>query len=494
MYYPSLAEVKKLAGQANLAPIYREVTGDLETPVSAYLKVAQGDHSFLLESVEGGERLARYSFIGTEPYRVLRLGPYADLRQGSDPLRAIEEELGRFRLAPVEGLPRFTGGAVGYLSYEAIRHFEPRVPIGENEVLNLPEAIFMFVDTMLVFDHLKHTIKVVTHARLDGDIDAAYRQAVWRIDELVERLARPLPSVAYPVEAAPGPGDQAVRSNMSLEEYLLKVERCRQYIIAGDIIQVVLSQRFSRPTSAHPLSIYRALRAINPSPYMYYLQTADCHIVGASPEMLVRVEDGVVSTHPIAGTRPRGRDAEEDRALEEDLRSDEKERAEHIMLLDLGRNDIGRVSQPGTVQVSQLMEVERYSHVMHLISHVSGRLRREMSHYDALRACFPAGTVSGAPKIRAMEIIAELEADRRGPYAGAVGYFSFSGNLDTAITIRTLVVKDGMAHVQAGGGIVYDSVPEREHQECVNKAKAVLAAISQAEAAEAGAPRGSLGY
>jgi anthranilate synthase component 1 len=432
--------------------------------------------------------------MGTEPYRVLRLGPYPDLRQGSDPLRAIEEELGRFRLASVEGLPRFTGGAVGYLSYEAIRHFEPRVPIGESEVLNLPEVIFMFVDTMLVFDHLKHTIKVVSHARLDGDIDAAYRQAVWRIDELVKRLARPLPNVAYPVETLPGPGDQAVRSNMELEEYLAKVERCRQYIIAGDIIQVVLSQRFSRSTSADPLSIYRALRAINPSPYMYYLQTADCHIVGASPEMLVRVEDGVVSTHPIAGTRPRGRDSEEDRALEEDLRSDEKERAEHIMLLDLGRNDIGRVSQPGTVQASQLMEVERYSHVMHLISHVSGRLRQGMTHYDALRACFPAGTVSGAPKIRAMEIIAELEADRRGPYAGAVGYFSFSGNLDTAITIRTLVVKDGVAHVQAGGGIVYDSVPEREHQECVNKAKAVLAAISQAEAVEVGVPRGSLGY
>jgi anthranilate synthase component 1 len=494
MYYPSLAEVKKLARQANLAPIYREVTGDLETPVSAYLKVAQGDHSFLLESVEGGERLARYSFIGTEPYRVLRLGPYRDLRQGSDPLRAIEEELGRFHLAPVAGLPRFTGGAVGYLSYEAIRHFEPRVPMGQNEVLSLPEATFMFVDTMLVFDHLKHTIKVVSHARLDGDIDAAYRQAVWRIDELVQRLAQPLPSVPYPVDASPGPRDQGVRSNMALEDYLLKVERCRQYIIEGDIIQVVLSQRFSRPTSAHPLSIYRALRAINPSPYMYFLQTADCHIVGASPEMLVRVEDGVVSTHPIAGTRPRGRDAEEDGALEEDLRSDEKEKAEHIMLLDLGRNDIGRVSQPGTVEASQLMEVERYSHVMHLISHVSGRLRDEMSHYDALRACFPAGTVSGAPKIRAMEIIAELEADRRGPYAGAVGYFSFSGNLDTAITIRTLVVKDGVAHVQAGGGIVYDSVPEREHQECLNKAKAVLAAISQAEMAEAEVPRGSLGY
>jgi anthranilate synthase component 1 len=280
---------------------------------------------------------------------------------------------------------------------------------------------------------------------------------------------------------------------MSPEEYMLKVERCREYITAGDILQVVLSQRFSRPTIAHPLSIYRALRAINPSPYMYYLQLGDCHIVGASPEMLVRVEDGVVSTHPIAGTRPRGRDPVEDQALEQDLRRDEKELAEHVMLLDLGRNDIGRVSQPGTVQAGQLMEVERYSHVMHLVSHVSGRLRDGLSHYDALRACFPAGTVSGAPKIRAMEIIAELENDRRGPYAGAVGYFSLSGNLDTAITIRTIVMKDGVAHVQAGGGIVYDSVPERERQETVNKAKALLTAIDHAELAEA-PRRASGGY
>jgi len=492
MYYPTLAQAKALAAQGNLVPVYREVAGDLETPVSAYLKVARGDHSFLLESVEGGERLARYSFIATEPYRVARLGPYAP-NEGSDPLRAVEEELGRFRLVGVDGLPRFTGGAVGYLSYEAIRHFEPRVPQAEADVLGLPEALFMFVTTMLVFDHLRHTIKVVTHCRLDGDIDAAYRQATWRIDEVVERLAQPLPSQPYALEPA-SLIDQGVRSNMSPEEYMLMVERCREYIIAGDIIQVVLSQRFSRPTTAHPLSIYRALRAINPSPYMYYLQLGDCHIVGASPEMLVRVEDGIVSTHPIAGTRPRSQDPAEDQALEQDLRRDEKELAEHAMLLDLGRNDIGRVSRPGTVQASQIMEVERYSHVMHLVSHVSGRLRDGLSHYDALRACFPAGTVSGAPKIRAMEIIAELENDRRGPYAGAVGYFSFSGNLDTAITIRTIVMKDGVAHVQAGGGIVYDSVPERERQETVNKAKALLAAIDQAELAEAQAPRGSLGY
>jgi anthranilate synthase component 1 len=494
MYYPTLAQVKALAAQGNLAPVYREVAGDLETPVSAYLKVARGDHSFLLESVEGGERLARYSFIATEPYRVARLGPYARPDEGSDPLRAVEEELGRFRLAGVDGLPRFTGGAVGYLSYEAIRHFEPRVPQAEADVLGLPEAVFMFVNTMLVFDHLRHTIKVVAHCRLDGDIDAAYRQATWRIDEVVERLAQPLPSQPYALEPVRLRRNQGVRSNMSPEEYMLKVERCREYIIAGDIIQVVLSQRFSRPTSAHPLSIYRALRAINPSPYMYYLQLGDCHIVGASPEMLVRVEDGVVSTHPIAGTRPRGRNPAEDQTLEQDLRQDEKELAEHVMLLDLGRNDIGRVSQPGTVQVSQLMEVERYSHVMHLVSHVSGRLRDGLTHYDALRACFPAGTVSGAPKIRAMEIIAGLESDRRGPYAGAVGYFSLSGNLDTAITIRTIVMKDGVAHVQAGGGIVYDSVPERERQETVNKAKALLTAIHHAELAEAEVPRGSLGY
>jgi anthranilate synthase component 1 len=273
-----------------------------------------------------------------------------------------------------------------------------------------------------------------------------------------------------------------------------KVERAKEYIEAGDIIQAVISQRFQRPTGAHPFAVYRALRTVNPSPYMYFLELGDCHIVGASPELLVRVEDGVVATHPIAGTRPRGRDPEEDRALEEELRGDEKEKAEHVMLLDLGRNDIGRVSEPGTVQVSQLMDVERYSHVMHLVSHVSGRLRSEMTPYDALRACFPAGTVSGAPKIRAMEIIAELEPEQRGPYAGAVGYFDLSGNLDTAITIRTIVMKDGVAHVQAGGGIVFDSVPEREYQESVNKAQALMRAIEQAEAGAASAPNGSLGY
>jgi anthranilate synthase component 1 len=492
---PSLDEAKRLAAQGNLAPVYREVAADLETPVSAYLKVARGGHSFLLESVEGGERLARYSFIGTEPYRVLRTEPSAALDQSSgDPLLAIEDELRRFRVVSLPGLPRFHGGAVGYLSYEVVRHFEPRVPAASRDPLGLPEAIFMFTDTLLVFDHLHHNIKVVTHARLDGDIESSYRQALWRIDELVARLEKPLTALPYEERASPCGRKPRIASNMARAEFIAKVERAKEYIVAGDIIQVVISQRFQRPTGAHPFAVYRALRTVNPSPYMYYLELGDCQIVGASPELLVRVEDGVVATHPIAGTRPRGRDPEEDRALEEELRGDEKEKAEHIMLLDLGRNDIGRVSEPGTVQVSQLMDVERYSHVMHLVSHVSGRLRSEMTPYDALRACFPAGTVSGAPKIRAMEIIAELEPEQRGPYAGAVGYFDLSGNLDTAITIRTIVMKDGVAHVQAGGGIVFDSVPEREYQESVNKAQALMRAIEQAEASAASAPKGSLGY
>jgi anthranilate synthase component I len=493
MYVPSLDEAKRLAAQGNLAPVYREVAADLETPVSAYLKVARGGHSFLLESVEGGERLARYSFIGTEPYRVLRTEPSAALDQ-TDPLLAIEDELRRFRVVSLPGLPRFHGGAVGYLSYEVVRHFEPRVPAASRDPLGLPEAIFMFTDTLLVFDHLHHNIKVVTHARLDGDIESSYRQALWRIDELVARLEKPLTALPYEERASPCGKKPRIASNMARAEFMAKVERAKEYIEAGDIIQVVISQRFQRPTGAHPFAVYRALRTVNPSPYMYYLELGDCQIVGASPELLVRVEDGVVATHPIAGTRPRGRNPEEDRALEEELRGDEKEKAEHVMLLDLGRNDIGRVSEPGTVQVGQLMDVERYSHVMHLVSHVSGRLRSEMTPYDALRACFPAGTVSGAPKIRAMEIIAELEPEQRGPYAGAVGYFDLSGNLDTAITIRTIVMKDGVAHVQAGGGIVFDSVPEREYQESVNKAQALMRAIEQAEATAAAAPKGSLGY
>src|SRR3990170_4679241 len=414
-YRPTLEEARRLSSAGNLVPVYREVPADLETPVSAFLKIARGKHSFLLESVEGGERLARYSFIGTEPYRVLRNGPNAARNEEpGDPLAQIEQELARFHVAPVPGLPRFHGGAVGYLGYEVARHFEPRVPEPERDPLGLPDAVFMFTDTLLVFDHLQHVIKVVSHMRLDGDVDAAYRQAVWRIEELVGRLAQPLAALPYRAEAPPaGAAEGKVCSNMSRKEYEAKVGRIKDYIVAGDCIQVVLSQRFSRPTHAHPFDIYRALRTVNPSPYMFYLELGDAHVVGASPEMLVRVEEGQIDYHPIAGTRPRGRDDAEDAALERELRNDEKERAEHIMLVDLGRNDVGRVSEPGSVSVTQLMDVERYSHVMHLVSHVQGRLRSDMSSYDALRACFPAGTVSGAPKIRALEIIAELERDRR---------------------------------------------------------------------------------
>ena len=499
-YTPTLEETKALATKGNLAAVYRQVPADLETPVSAFLKIARGRHSFLLESIEGGERLARYSFIGTEPYRVLRNGTRAERNEEpGDPLRQVEEELARFHLAPVEGLPRFHGGAVGYLGYEVVRHFEPSVPAPAEDPLGMPDAVFLFTDTLLVFDHLQRVIKVVSHVRLDGDIDAAYRQAVWRIEELVGRLSKPLAHLPYARgdDGSPPPGDVEdveVSSNMTREEYKAGVERIKEYIVAGDCIQTVFAQRFSRPTKAHPFEIYRALRQINPSPYMFYLELGDAHLVGSSPEMLVRVEDGAIDYHPIAGTRPRGSDEAEDAALEAELRADAKERAEHIMLVDLGRNDVGRVSVPGSVRVPQLMDIERYSHVMHIVSHVTGRLRDGMSSYDALRACFPAGTVSGAPKIRAMEIIAELERDRRSTYAGAVGYFDLSGNIDTCITLRTMIVKDGVAHVQAGGGIVHDSDPDREYAETQSKARALLSAIEQAERTLAATPRGSLGY
>ena len=498
-YQPTLEEFQRLAGGgANLIPVYREVEADLETPVSAYLKVARGPHSFLLESVEGGERLARYSFIGTEPYRVLRTGP-GQPDGARDPLPIIEAELARFTPVAVKGLPPFVGGAVGYLAFECVRYFEPRVPSPESDPIGVPEAVFLFTDTLLVFDHLKHKIQVVSHARLPkaasapkaasggapkaapktAALDAAYREAVERIDALAERLHAPLAPPAH--QGRPTTGDPAGRSNKTDEDYTWMVGRAREYIIAGDVIQVVPSQRIARPTTATPFELYRALRAVNPSPYMYYLGLEDFAIVGASPEMLVRVEDGRVDTHPIAGTRRRGATDEEDQSLEQDLRHDEKERAEHVMLLDLGRNDIGRVAKPGSVKVTQMLDVERYSHVMHLVSHVTGELAEGKSVYDALRSCFPAGTVSGAPKIRAMEIISELERERRGPYAGAVGYFSFDGNMDTAIAIRTMVVKDGVAYIQAGGGVVYDSEPAFERAESLQKATASLRAIAEAE-------------
>lgn len=492
MTTPGLGEVRDLAasGAGNIVPIYREVRADLETPVSAYLKVARGPYSFLLESVEGGEQVGRYSFIGTEPYRVEALA-----HEDGDPLLVVEEELGRYQSIPVPGLPLFHGGAVGYLGYESVAHFE-RLPIPEHDDLGLPESWLMFADTLLVFDHVRHHIKVVSHVRLDvpeGALEAEYARAAERIEALVRRLEAPL--AALPYAPLDGPVGSPVASNWPREDYLLAVERTKQYIVDGDVIQAVISQRFGRETGAHPFEVYRSLRAINPSPYMYYLRYGDITLVGASPELLVKVENGRVDVHPIAGTRPRTGDAEEDARLADDLATDPKEVAEHVMLLDLGRNDVGRVATAGSVEVTQQLDLEYYSHVMHLVSHVQGELRAGMTAYDALRAAFPAGTVSGAPKIRAMEIITELEPTRRGPYAGAVGFFDLSGNVETCITIRTLVMRDGMAYVQAGGGIVYDSEPVREFEETQHKSRALLAAIDDAEerAVRAGV-RGSLGY
>ena len=477
MYFPTLEQVKERITEGNLIPVYREILADMETPVSAFLKIARGPNSFLLESVEGGERMARYSFIGTEPYRVLRTGP--DEEAGVvDPLIPIQQELEKYRLIPLTELPRFHGGAVGYLAYESVGYFE-ELPSPEVDTLKLPEAILLFTDTLLVFDHLMHKIKVVSHVYLDGNVEESYNRAVDKIESLVRRLNQPLQLSRNGERGELVPGE--ISSNMSRERHKAAVNQVKQYIYDGEIIQAVMSQRLSRKISSHPFDIYRALRTINPSPYMYYLHLDDCYIVGSSPEILVQAENGWLTYHPLAGTRPRGVNYEENVALEAELRADEKEKAEHIMLVDLGRNDIGRVSEPGTVQVTQLMDVEHYSHVMHIVSNIIGKLRPDLTPYDALRSCFPAGTVSGAPKIRAMEIIAELEPDKRGPYAGAVGYFCFSGNMDTAIAIRTMVISGGVAHVQAGGGIVADSVPETEYNETVSKASALLQAIEVAE-------------
>ncbi len=473
MYYPELAEVKRLAKEGNLVPVYREIVADLETPVSAFLKINRNGNSYLLESVEGGERLARYSFIGTDPYKIITTKAADNI----DPLIGIAAELNKYKVVTIPGIPKFCGGAVGYLSYETITRFEKLESPGFDS-LKVPESVFMFSDTLLIFDHVTHKIKVLTHVRVDDGIDESYKQAVIKIEKIIELLNQPLPRLPI-VRTNDASGN--LTSNFTRTGFEKAVGKIKEYITSGEAIQVVLSQRLTQPTSAEPFEIYRALRSINPSPYMFYLDLKDFQIIGASPEILVRVEDGTVTTRPLAGTRPRGDTAEEDTRLEQELKSDDKERAEHIMLVDLGRNDIGRVSEPGTVEVSDLMEVERYSHVMHLVTHVQGKLRKDMTAFDALRACFPAGTVSGAPKIRAMQIIAEFEPEKRGPYAGAVGYFSYNGNMDMAIAIRTMVMKQGLAYLQAGGGIVYDSIPSREYDESMNKARVLLKAIAQAE-------------
>ncbi len=488
-YAPTREEFERLAGEYNLVPVYREIGADLETPVSAFLKLEPGDNAFLLESIEGGERLGRYSFLGVDPHIVIESFDGTvrtrsteggeTSRDVDDPLDAIEQIMSRYRVAPVDDMPSFFGGAVGYLGYEAVHHFEPRVPCTAHDDLGLPEMVFMFTDTIVVFDHLKRRVRVVANAHVNGDAAAAYDDAVAKIDSLIERLRRP--STALPLEDSASSVRRVFSSNTRKEDFLASVQRARDYIFAGDILQVVLSQRFSTPLSADPFDVYRTLRSVNPSPYMYYLSHGDLKLIGSSPEPLVKVEDGTVVTRPIAGTRPRGATESEDRELERELLADEKERAEHIMLVDLGRNDLGRVCKAGSVKVDELMEIEHYSHVMHIVSNVVGELREDKTIFDVLRAAFPAGTVSGAPKIRAMEIIDELEPTARGPYAGVVGYFGYRGTLDTCITIRTIVVKDGTAHIQAGAGIVADSDPEREFVETQNKAKALMRTIDIAE-------------
>jgi len=485
--WPPREDFHGLIGRGNLIPISREILADLETPVSAFLKVHRGPYGFLLESVQGGERWGRFSFLGTEPAQILRVrrreveletpGNGVERWTTTDPLGELKRLLGAFHAVQVPGLPRFVGGAVGYVGYDVVRSLE-RLPATAEDDLLLPELCMLLVQSLLVFDNVAQTIRVVSHAHLDDGVspDEAYDAAVARIDELVDRLSDPpLAPVAEP--AAPG----ELRANLTPEAYQHTVARAKEYIRAGDVIQVVLAQRFEMPLAAAPFNVYRCLRTVNPSPYMFYLALGPRALAGASPEVMARVEDGELVVRPIAGTRPRGTGERDDAALAAELAADPKELAEHVMLLDLGRNDVGRVAQVGTVEVTERFVIERYSHVMHLVSNVRGRLAPGRDCFDAFRATFPAGTLSGAPKIRAMEIIEELEPVRRGIYGGAVGYFGYGGAMDTAIAIRSVLMRDGRAFIQAGAGIVADSDPEAEHRECVNKARAVVNAVRLAE-------------
>jgi anthranilate synthase component 1 len=493
----NLNEFKELARQGNLIPVYKEILGDIETPVSAFLKLNKKP-SFLLESVVGGEKWARYSFIGIEPSMTITCrGKKVEIKNGGnvtetetvDPLNVIKDILSRFKPVDIRGLPRFSGGLVGYIGYDVVKFFE-RVPDNPKPEIDMPDIFLMLADTVLIFDNLKQTIKVVYNIHTEGnDIKGAYEDAVERIDKIIKELRQgaigsrqePSPIAHNLSSVAPA---ESFSSNFTKPDFLDAVEKAKEYVMAGDVVQVVLSQRFEKQTAASPFDIYRTLRIINPSPYMYYLDIGGSQIVGSSPEILVRLEGDKITLRPIAGTRKRGETEEEDKAFEDDLKKDPKEIAEHIMLVDLGRNDVGRVAEIGSVKVTELMTVERYSHVMHLVSNVEGRLKKGLDAFDVFRACFPAGTVSGAPKVRAMEIIEELEPTKRGPYAGAVGYFGYSGNMDTCITIRTLIIKDGTVYVQAGAGIVADSVPEKEYTETVNKAMAMMKAVEAAKTTE----------
>jgi anthranilate synthase component 1 len=491
---PDFRKFLELSRRGNLIPVYEEIPGDLETPVSCFLKIADGEHAFLLESVEGGNVQGRYSFLGADPALVLSIeggraafrGPGGRVRRRSspgDPLAELERLLARYRAVAVPGLPRFCGGAVGFMGYDCARFYE-KIPVKRLRKTPFPDFFFMVAETLLVFDHVQRKIQIVANAHLGRGASPAakrraYDAALGRIEALRTRLAS---------RAVPGPaprprpaGKLRVTSNFTRPAFERAVRRVKGHIRKGDVIQTVISQRFRMNVRAEPFDVYRALRSVNPSPYMFYLRCGPAHLVGSSPEVHVRCEDGRVTLRPIAGTRRRGRDEREDEALARELAADPKERAEHVMLVDLGRNDLGRVCRTGTVRVRQFMTIERYSHVMHLVSHVEGELAPKQGLYDVIRATFPAGTVTGAPKVRAMEIINGLEPERRGPYAGLVGYLGFNGNFDSCITIRTVLMRDGAAWVQAGAGIVADSDPGREWMETRNKARGVLAAVEMAE-------------
>ena len=486
---PQFEDALKLVSTGTMLPVHRRILADTETPVSAFMKIrAEDTYAFLLESVEGGEKIARYSFLGVDPFLMFqargtrstascRRNTETDVREG-DPVSHLRELVNRYRGIHLEGLPRFSGGAVGYLGYDTVRWVE-RIPDTGRDDLGLDDAMFLFFDTILVFDNVAHQIILISNIETTDDraeLRRRYDEAVRKLDHLEKLLA-------YPINPRPvrGANRVEVTSNTTREEFESAVRRVKEYIAAGDAIQVVLAQRFQTKVSVGAFDIYRRLRIVNPSPYMFYLGLGDVEVVGASPELLCRVEGDLVEVRPIAGTRPRGQTDEEDRLLAEELLSDPKERAEHIMLVDLGRNDVGRVCRYGTVEVSELMVIERYSHVMHIVSNVRGRLTPGKDRFDALFSCFPAGTLSGAPKIRAMEIIDELEPTRRGLYGGAVGYFDFAGNLDTCITIRTMVIKNGVAYIQAGAGLVADSDPSKEYEESLSKARALIRAIELAE-------------
>jgi len=499
-------EFQKLAAQGyNRIPLMREVLADLDTPLSAYLKLADGPYSYLFESVQGGEKWGRYSIIGLPCRTVVRVagraitvekdGGLIESAQADDPLAWIETFQARYKVAGKEagvvGLPRFTGGMVGYFGYDTVRYIEPRLATtsAKPDPIAAPDILLMVSDEVLVFDNLRGRLYVVIHANpeIGPETEQAWNKAQQRLDALVKTLreATPQPTTARRAQRV---DESDFVSDFTRQDFESAVERVKHYIHEGDVMQVVLSQRLSTPVQAAPLDVYRALRSLNPSPYMFYMDLRDFHVVGSSPEILVRLEEDVITVRPIAGTRRRGVSETEDRALEQELLADPKERAEHLMLIDLGRNDVGRVSETGSVKLTEKMLVERYSHVMHIVSNVTGQLQPGMTAIDALRATFPAGTVSGAPKVRAMEIIDALEPVKRGVYAGAVGYISWSGNMDTAIAIRTAVIKDGMLHIQAGAGIVADSVPSLEWEETMNKGRAIFKAVAMAEAGLDAAP------